>query len=107
MKQNYLTINGENQLNDLVQVNFNNPYIQRKFAVTNKKLIRNLILKYRDDFAFGIKYWETPFSLIKEREVFYIRNNKKYQHLFDTPPVCIEYDLKTNSVDDIVNFIVA
>ena len=102
-----LAIKGLDELIELKELNFNNPYTQRKFELYNIEQVRFLIENYRVDFAFGISYLDTKFSLYKEIDSIYIRDNSKYKFEFPhcPPLVTIKYCLKSSSIDEIVKFI--
>lgn len=102
-----LEIKSIEQLIELKELNFNNPYTQRKFKLNDIEQVKFLIENYKINFAFGIFYLGRSYSLYKEVDNIYIRDDNKYEFEFPhcPPPVTTDYCLKSNSVDEIVKFI--
>jgi hypothetical protein len=98
-----------------------NGYIERKFEVNNPSVVESLVKDYRDNFAFGIKYKGNKYTLMKikdyqfkrddgtpiQEDGLFIRNDKNHKFEFpkDPDPVTNVYCLKTNSIQDIIDFI--
>lgn len=103
-----LQINNLEQLMELKKCNFNNPYTQRKFILNNIEHVKYLIENYRNNFAFGFCYLSDNYSIYKRNDEFYTRNNKKHNFEFPhcPPPVTEVYDLKSNSLEEVVDYIV-
>lgn len=99
-------INSINELKELKELNFNNPYTQRQFILTNKDQVDYLIKNYRNNFAFAFDFKNGEYVVIKEDGIFYIRDNKKYEFksVFDQPPVLSIYCVKSDNIEDIINY---
>lgn len=103
----YETIRDSDYLCELNDKGFHNPYFIRKFEIDNMSNVEYLINNFLDEIAFGIKYKNKSFSLIKKENEICVRNNSNHRFEFPhcPPPVSFVYDLKCNDVAQILKFI--
>ncbi|MGG1650493.1 hypothetical protein ABHN03_16785 [Paenibacillus sp. NRS-1775] len=104
---NFFPVRDMNHLIEIKESNFHpTGIVQRKFKLETIDEVSYLLRAYIDDFAFGILYNNVQFSLYKENDTFYIRNNNGqiYKNRFDKPPITSLYDLKTNELEEIITF---
>ena len=109
-----LQIDSMEYLDELVSKNFNVPYTERQFDVTDKALIKQLIKEYRCDFAFGIYFhvdFEYKYKLAvykdSETQKVYVRDDIKHNfNEHNTLPIENVYDwCFDNTNSEIQNFV--
>ncbi|OMD67595.1 hypothetical protein [Paenibacillus odorifer] len=107
----YYEIKSLEHLCELKESKFHpNGYIVRNFDLNiNSELVKPLIEKYRDDFAFSFKYAKKYIVVYKEKGIIFIRNEKDFNFEFPhcPPPVTTTYSLKVTDIESAVNFILS
>lgn len=100
-------IDNYESINKLAQLNFNDPYIVRKFKTSEKEVFRYLVESYIDSFAFSIIYKKNKYSVLKKGNATYVRNDNKRQFEFPNcpPPVINNYDIKSDNLCEIIKYI--
>jgi hypothetical protein len=103
----YYELNNIEQVKSLEKKGFNDPYIRRNYIINNREVLKNLIKKYRNKFAFGILYNNKTYSIFKDNNTIYIRDNSKYNFEFPhCPPIISDvYCLKTKIEQEVFDFI--
>lgn len=109
-----LKVDSIKQLVELYKLNWNNPYTERNFKVFSKKQFEYIIRNYKNNFAFGVSFGKSNYTIMKiidypiklentsiDEDGFYIRKDKNK----DDPPVTTLYDLKSDNIEDIIQFI--
>jgi predicted transglutaminase-like protease len=95
------------ELKELKILNWNNPYTNRSFEVDDKESVKYLISNYRKNFAFSVDYNNNHFVIYKDYMTNYIRNDKNFKFEFPhcPPPVSSIHELKSENIQDIIEFI--
>ncbi|PYY28294.1 hypothetical protein [Paenibacillus illinoisensis] len=104
----FFSVRNMDHLVELKEFNFHpTGSIQRKFKLETIEEVSYLLKTYIENFAFGILYKNVQFSLYKESDAFYIRNNNAqiFKNKFDQPPITSVYDLKTDDFGTAISFI--
>ncbi len=103
----YHKIHSIQQINELESKKFNNPHIWRNFEITNREQLEYLVKKYKNMFAFGILYNNKEYSLFKDNNIIFVRDDSKYgfDSSFLQPPVTTLYCLKTDVEQEVFDFI--
>lgn len=92
------------EIKELKEKNFNDPYTERQFIVHSIDDFKYLLENYLDRFAFGINFNSEEYTIFKEDNVIYFRNDGKHNFDFPDcpPPATSLYDIKTEDVDSII-----
>ncbi|EQB4343509.1 hypothetical protein ACYJ2U_001837 [Clostridium botulinum] len=96
------------QLIELKKLKWSNPYTQRDFEVNSIDEFKYLLENYLNKFAFGVTYNTFKYTIFKEDDYIYIRNNDTYKFKNGyTGNITEQYTLKENSIDNIIDFIIS